>query len=156
MPCPVSREKAEHRCGLLTNSMFASSSRVGARPSSIIRSMRACASRTLEIGLRGTRIVNYSRRAQLFPYRRVLRCTAQQGNAGINGSFPQVSIRKESPRTREFGGFYSRYFAGDLALRRYRNSTRRYSAVSKREFRSQFPLFPLFHARLSRRHSNWV
>ena len=25
----------------------------------------------------GTRIVNYSRRAQLFPYRRVLRCTAQ-------------------------------------------------------------------------------
>ena len=70
---PVSREKAGHRCDLLTNSMFASSSRVGARPSSIIRSMRAYASRTLEITPRGTRIVNYSRRAQLFPYRRVLR-----------------------------------------------------------------------------------
>ena len=39
MPCPVSREKAEHKCDLLTNSMFASSSRVGARPSSIIRSI---------------------------------------------------------------------------------------------------------------------
>ena len=39
MPCPVSRENAEHRCDLLTNSVFASSSRVGARPSSIIRSM---------------------------------------------------------------------------------------------------------------------
>ena len=50
---PVSREKAEHRCDLLTNSAFASSSRVGARPSSIIRSMRACASRTLEISPRG-------------------------------------------------------------------------------------------------------
>ena len=50
---PVSQEKAEHRCDLLTNSMFASSSRVGARPSSIIRSMRACASRTLEISPRG-------------------------------------------------------------------------------------------------------
>ena len=36
---PVSREKAEHRCGLLTNSVFASSSRVDVRPSSIIRSM---------------------------------------------------------------------------------------------------------------------
>ena len=77
MPCSVSREKAEHRCDLLTNSMFASSSRVGARPSSIVRSMGACASRTLEVGLRWTRIVNYSRRAQLFPYRRVLRCTVQ-------------------------------------------------------------------------------
>ena len=50
---PVSRENAEHRCDLLTNSMFASSSRVGARPSSIIRLMRACASRTLEISPRG-------------------------------------------------------------------------------------------------------
>ena len=40
MLCPVSRENARHKCGLLTNSMFASSSRVGARPSSIIRSMR--------------------------------------------------------------------------------------------------------------------
>ena len=66
---PVSRERAEHRCGLLTNSMFASSSRAGAQPSSIIRSMGACASRTLEIVHRGTRIVNYSRRALLFPYR---------------------------------------------------------------------------------------
>ena len=30
-----------------------------------------------QIGLRWTRIVNYSRRALLFPYRRVLRRTAQ-------------------------------------------------------------------------------
>lgn len=37
----------------------------------------ACASRTLEIGFRGTRIVNYSRRAQLLPYRRALHRTAQ-------------------------------------------------------------------------------
>lgn len=35
------------------------------------------ASRALEIGLQGTRIVNYPRRAQLFPYRQVLRYTAQ-------------------------------------------------------------------------------
>ena len=35
------------------------------------------ASRTLEIAPRGTRIVNYSRKAQLFPYRRVLHRTAQ-------------------------------------------------------------------------------
>ena len=87
---PVSREKAEHRCGSLTDSMFTSSSRVGARPSSIIRSMRACASRTLEIAPRETRIVNYSRRAQLFP----------------QPPFPQVGMRKESLRTRGFGGPY--------------------------------------------------
>lgn len=37
----------------------------------------ACASRTLEIGLRWTRIVNYSLRAQLFPYHRAVRRTAQ-------------------------------------------------------------------------------
>ena len=51
---------------------------------------------------------------------------------------------KESLRTREFGDRYSRYFAGGFALRRCRNSIRRYSAASKREFRSQFPLFPLY------------
>ena len=134
----------------------ASSSRVGARPSSIIRSMRAYASRTLEITPRWTRIVNYSRRALLFPYHRAVRRTAQQGYAGIIGPFPQVGMQKESLRARGFGGRYSRYLAGSFAMRRCRNSIRRYSAAPKREFRSQFPLFPLFHARLSRRHSNWV
>ena len=52
-------------------------------------------------------------------------------------------MQKESLRTRGFGGRYSRYFAGGFALRRCRNSIRRYSAAPKREFRSQFPLFPL-------------
>ena len=143
MPCPVSREKAEHRCSLLTNSMFASSSRVDVRPSSIIRSMRACASRMFEIGLRWTRIVNYPRRAQLFPYRRAVRRTAEQGHAGIIGPFHQVTMQKESPRTRGFEGCYSHYFAGGFALRRRRSSISRYSAVLKREYRSQFPPFPL-------------
>ena len=45
MLCPVSRENAAHRCERLTNSMLASSSRPGARPSSSMRSMAACASR---------------------------------------------------------------------------------------------------------------
>ena len=52
-------------------------------------------------------------------------------------------MQKESLRTRRFGGCYSRYFADGFALWRRRNSIRRYSTVSKREFRSQFPLFPL-------------
>ena len=52
-------------------------------------------------------------------------------------------MQKESLRTRGFGGRYSRYFAGGSVLRRCRNSIRRYSAAPKREFRSQFPLFPL-------------
>lgn len=52
-------------------------------------------------------------------------------------------MQKESPRTRGFEGCYSRYFAGGSVLRRCRNSIRRYSAAPKREFRSQFPLFPL-------------
>lgn len=52
-------------------------------------------------------------------------------------------MQKESPRTRGFEGCYSRYFAGGFALRRCRNSIRRYSAAPEREFRSQFPLFPL-------------
>lgn len=76
----------------------------------------ACASRTLEIGLRWTRIVNYSRRALLFPYCRAVRRTAQQGYAGIIGPFPQVGMQKESLRTRGLGGRYSRNFAGDFAL----------------------------------------
>lgn len=42
------------------------------------------------------------------------------------------------------GGLYSRYFAGCFALRRCRNSIRRYSAAPKCEFRSQFPLLPLY------------
>lgn len=58
-------------------------------------------------------------------------------------------MQKESPRTRKFGGFCSHYFAGDFALRRYRNSTRRYSATPEREFESQFPLFPLNSKKLS-------
>ena len=52
-------------------------------------------------------------------------------------------MQKESLRTRRSGGCYSHYFAGGFALRRCRNSIRRYSAAPKREFRSQFPLFPL-------------
>ena len=96
MPYPVSLEKAEHTCGLLTKSMFASSSRVGARTSSIIRSMRACASRTLEIAPQGTQIANYSRRAQLFPYRRAVRRTAQRGYAGIIRPFPQIGMQKKA------------------------------------------------------------
>lgn len=40
------------------------------------------------------------------------------------------------------GGLYSRYFAGGFALRRCRNSIRRYSAAPKCEFRNQFPLLP--------------
>ena len=52
-------------------------------------------------------------------------------------------MQKESPRARGFEGFYSHYFAGGFVLRRCRNSIRRYSAAPKREFRSQFPLFPL-------------
>ena len=52
-------------------------------------------------------------------------------------------MQKESLRTRGSGGRYSRYFAGGFALRRCRNSIRRYSAAPKRESKSQFPLFPL-------------
>ena len=52
-------------------------------------------------------------------------------------------MQKESLRTKGFGGRYSRYFAGGFALWRRRNSIRWYSAAPKREFRSQFPLFPL-------------
>ncbi len=43
-----------------------------------------------------------------------------------------------------FASMYSRYFAGCFALRRCRNSIRRYSAAPKCEFRSQFPLLPLY------------
>ena len=52
-------------------------------------------------------------------------------------------MQKESLRTRGSGGRSSRYFAGGFALRRCRNSIRRYSAAPKRESKSQFPLFPL-------------
>ena len=52
-------------------------------------------------------------------------------------------MQKESPRTKGFEGCYSHYFAGGFVLRRCQNSIRRYSAAPKREFRSQFPLFPL-------------
>ena len=55
----------------------------------------------------------------------------------------RVGMQGKGPRTRGFGGHYSRYFAGGFALRRCQNSIRRYSAVLKREFRTQFPLFPL-------------
>ena len=43
-----------------------------------------------------------------------------------------------------FASMYSRYFAGCFALRRCQNSIRRYSAAPKCEFRSQFPLLPLY------------
>lgn len=49
------------------------------------------------------------------------------------------------------GGRYSRYFAGCFALRRCRNSIRRYLAAPKCEFRSQFPLLPLYSANGLRR-----
>ena len=52
------------------------------------------------------------------------------------------------------GDCYSHYFTGGFALRRCRNSTRRYSAAPKREFRSQFLLLSLFHARMPIRHSS--
>ena len=52
-------------------------------------------------------------------------------------------MQKKSPRTKGFEGCYSHYFAGGFVLRQCRNSIRRYSAAPKREFRSQFPLFPL-------------
>ena len=83
------------------------------------------------------------------PYRPV-------GVCGIIWPFPQIGMQKESLRTRGFGDRCSRYFAGGFALWLRRNSIRRYSAAPKREFRSQYPLFPLFHARLSWRHSDWI
>ena len=49
------------------------------------------------------------------------------------------------------GGRYSRYFAGGFALRRCRNSIRRYLAAPKCEFRSHFPLLPLYSANGLRR-----
>ena len=52
-------------------------------------------------------------------------------------------MQKESLRTRGFRGRYSHYFAGGFVLRRCRNSTRRYSAAPKCEFRCQLPLFLL-------------
>ena len=52
-------------------------------------------------------------------------------------------MQKESLRTRGFGGRYSHFFAGGFALGRCRNGIRRYSEVLKREFESQFSLFPL-------------
>lgn len=55
----------------------------------------------------------------------------------------RVGMQGKGLRTRGLGGLYSRYFAGGFALRRCQNSIRRYSAVLKREFRTQFPLFPL-------------
>ena len=58
-------------------------------------------------------------------------------------TFSQVEMQKESLRTRGFGGRYSHFFAGGFALGRCRNGIRRYSEVLKREFESQFSLFPL-------------
>ena len=52
-------------------------------------------------------------------------------------------MQRENLRTKGFGGRYSHYFAGGFALRRCRNSIRRYSATPKCELRSQFPLLPL-------------
>lgn len=69
------------------------------------------------------------------------------GVCGIIRPFPQVGMQKESPRTRGFGGRYSRYFAGGFALWRRRNSIRRHSAVLKRE------IHPIPQNRQSRRMS---
>ena len=70
------------------------------------------------------------------PYRPV-------GICGNNWAVSPDRHAKESPRTRGFEGCYSHYFAGGFALRRRRSSISRYSAVLKREYRSQFPPFPL-------------
>lgn len=94
MPCSVSRENAEHRCDLLTNSVFASSSRVGARPSSIIRLMRACASRTLEISPRGTNC-EPSPQSPIIP---VLPSTPPYRQVGICGNNWAVSPDKHAKR----------------------------------------------------------
>ena len=59
-------------------------------------------------------------------------------------------MQKESLRTKGFGGRYSRYFAGSFALRRRRNSIRRYSATPEREFESQFSLLPLDNIKVLR------
>ena len=45
--------------------------------------------------------------------------------------------------TKGFEGRYSYNLSGGFALRQCRNSIRRYSAVLKREYGSQFPLLPL-------------
>lgn len=55
----------------------------------------------------------------------------------------RAGAQREGLRTRRFGGLYSCHFAGSIVPWRCRNSIRRYSAASKREFRSQFLLFPL-------------
>ena len=70
------------------------------------------------------------------PYRPV-------GICGNNWAVSPDRHAKESLRTRRFGGRYSHYFAGGFVPRRRRNSTRRYSAAPKREFRNQLPLFSL-------------
>lgn len=49
---------------------------------------------------------------------------------------------KRKPPNRRFGGCYSRHFADGFALWRRRNNIGRYSTVSKRKLRSQFPLSP--------------
>ena len=128
MPCPASRENAEHTCGLLTNSMFASSSRVDVRPSSIIRSMG------------GVRLKDPRNRpsgdpnCELFPQDPIIPVPPSSspyrpvGICGNNWAVSPDRHAKESLRTRGFGGSYSRYFAGGFALWRRRNSTRRYSA----------------------------
>ena len=68
-------------------------------------------------------------------------------SCGAQGDFSREPFRKEvqreNLRTKGFGGRYSHYFAGGFALRRCRNSIRRYSATPKCELRSQFPLLPL-------------
>lgn len=118
---------------------------MGARPSSIIRLMRACASRTLEISPRGPN-------CGLFPQGPIIPVPTSSspyrpvGICGNNWAVSPGGHAKESLRTRGFEGCYSRYFAGSFVLQRCRNSIRRYSAAPKREFRSQFPLF-LFNSK---------
>ena len=64
------------------------------------------------------------------------------GTLARSTSLPRQN-EKVSLRTRGLGGRSSRYIVSGFALRRCWNSTGRYSAAPKREFRSQFPLFPL-------------
>lgn len=155
MLCPVSREKAEHRYGLLTNSMFASSSRVGARPSSIIRSMRACASRTLEISPRGPNC-EPSPQSPIIP---VLPSTPPYRQVGICGNnwavSPDKHAKRKPPNQRVRRPLFPlfRWWLCSMATPKQHQAV---LGAPKREFRSQFPLFPLFHARLSWRHSDWI
>ena len=72
-------------------------------------------------------------------------CSRRRGRATSNARFIATffyawALKKKASELER----YSRDFVGGFALWRCRNSIGRYSAVSKREFRSQFSLFPLY------------